>query len=216
MQSIRNVNLSMEGTTLHVRDAHDPFDLWQALKAYFQTLRPVAQAREFQGFAYPQTTNGDVAQVVKLIDEMVKRFTRDLHSWKPEHERWKEGREWVRRLTQGQPPEATFKENARFWLYYTKRVCIQLSSMRVVPSKWSMAVESVGQALGELPGRVGGAVKTGAGAVGDLVEGVAGVGGRAASNLVGPALKSIGTPLLIGGVVLGGLILLPRLLGRNE
>jgi hypothetical protein len=31
----RNVSISLKGTTLLVRDASDPFDLWQALKAFY-------------------------------------------------------------------------------------------------------------------------------------------------------------------------------------
>jgi hypothetical protein len=202
MYPLRNVSIALDGTTLRVRDASDPFDLWQALKAFYQERRAVSFSSAHRS-KYPETTVADVKQIARLFDMAVIRFVftdgRDLYGWKTESARWEEGRATVRRLTTDVAGAQTYIDNEKFWLYYTKRLAIQLSAMRAVPSRWEMAVESIGEAFVKLPETIADAAK----AAGDVAAG-------AADGLLG----SLKRPLLIGGFVLGSALVAHAVLGR--
>jgi hypothetical protein len=191
----RNVSISLKGTTLLVRDASDPFDLWQALKAFYQERRPVSYSSK-RTSNYPETTVSDVKQIARLFDMAVIRFVftdgRDLYGWKTESARWEEGRATIRRLATDVVGDQTYIDNESFWLYYTKRLAIQLSAMRAVPSRWEMAVESLGEAIVKLPETVGDAARY----AGNAAAG-------AADGLLNGLWDAIKRPLLIGGVFVG-------------
>jgi hypothetical protein len=206
MHPPRNVSISLQGTTLLVRDASDPFDLWQALKAFYQERRPVSYSSERKS-KYPETTVSDVKQIARLFDMAVIRFVftdgRDLYGWKTESARWEEGRAAIRRLTTDVAGSQTYIDNESFWLYYTKRLAIQLSAMRAVPSRWEMAVESLGEAFVKLPETIADAAKyagnAAAGAADDLLDGL---------------WDAVKRPLLVGGAVVGSALVAHAVLTR--
>lgn len=100
-------------------DRSDPLTTWQDVRAYFLARRPIKSDR---GWRYPETTVGDVVQIVRIFIEDVARtvaiappgsdaaraISGRLEPW------WDVGRR-VHEAARLYPATAVYAENAQFW-----------------------------------------------------------------------------------------------------
>jgi hypothetical protein len=211
----RNLAIELrDNGQLHIKDIADPLDLWLATRRFFSEKRKVLTGA--YGWTYPETTNGDVRQLVKVWDGVhAKLWRSDLARAGQFRAQWKEAKSAVDVATAGADPAAPFAENERFWLRWTKRQGIYLSTVRDAPSKWEMVVDSVKTSISQLPENL----KTGAAAIADTGASVAGKAGQVVAAPVRGVFSGLfgklGTPLLIGATVVAGIVVVPRLLPQR-
>lgn len=201
---------------LHIKDIADPLDLWEATRRFFKEKRKVLTSTTRHGWTYPETTNGDVRQLAEVWSRVHKQLWRsDLARAKQHRDEWNEARSKIEISTAGADPTAVFVDNELFWLRWTKRQAIYLSAVRDMPSKWEMVVDSVKDSVKRLPDTLASSAE----AVADTTGAVARKAGEVASapvrGLFGGLFGKLGTPLLIGGAVVGGVIVVPKLLARR-
>lgn len=158
---------------------------WVELKEAYLELRGSTAGKH--GKAIPKTTHADVMQIATAWTAELKKVSPRADYERSEHERWKACAAKVAALYDKPNPNAEYADNEHFWQECTKRLSIYLQARKVVPSKWELAVESVVEAVAELPQVVGGAVKSTASA----------------------AAKVIKDPAKLAAVLLGAAILLP-------
>ncbi|MBE7453839.1 MAG: hypothetical protein HS111_34715 [Kofleriaceae bacterium] len=202
---------------LHIKDIADPLDLWEATRRFFKEKRKVLTSTTRHGWTYPETTNGDVRQLAEVWTRVHKQLWRsDLARAKQHRDEWNEARSQIEIATAGADPAAIFGGNETFWLRWTKRQAIYLSAVRDMPSKWEMVVDSVKDSIKRLPENLA----SGAEAVADAG---AAVGMKAGEVVTAPVrgvfnglFGKLGTPLLIAGAVVGGAIVVPKLLARRS
>jgi hypothetical protein len=225
------VTITMNGAELRVAEASDPLELWQALRSFFGS-RGRAMKTSANGYRFPETTNREVRAVADLLDRLDRRSGRaDLSGSEAERKRWREGREEVDAFTKTADPAAIYADNERFWTYYARHLCVDLSAGAEVQTRPERAREALAESWDALPERLGraaeatpAAVSAAVGVAADLASEVAGAGGR----VVGAGLHAAGegaskglrallgpyvVPVLIGGAVLTvGLVVVPRIL----
>lgn len=202
---------------LHIKDIADPLDLWEATLRFFKEKRTVLPSATRIGWTYPETTNADVRQLAEVWTRVHRQLWRsDLARAKQHKDEWNDARSQIEVATAGADPAATFAHNERFWLRWTKRQAIYLSAVREMPSKWEMVVDSVKDSVQRLPDTLA----SGAEAVADTTGAVARKAGEVATAPVRGVFRGLfgglGTPLLIGAAVIGGVIVVPRLLDRRS
>ena len=94
------------------------------------------------------------------------------------------------KISQRLAPDVEYPENEQFWQQCSRRLAIYLESRKVVPSRWELITESIGEAITELPRVVGDATRTAAGAAAGLLS----------------------SPAKLGALLLGGAILAPPII----
>jgi len=210
--TLRNLGIELrDDGKLHIKDIADPLDLWEATRRYFKERRPVKTG--IGGFTYPETTNGEVRQLADVWSRVHARLWRsDLTRAQQHREAWKEARSAIEIATAGADPNATFTRNDEFWLRWTKRQGIYLSAVRDMPSRWDLVVDSVKTAVTRLPDNLA----AGAEAVADAGIVVAGKAGEVVTAPVRGVFRGLfgplGTPLLVGAAIVGGIVVVPKLL----
>jgi hypothetical protein len=154
----------------------------------------------------PRTTNADI---VRLADYWAKQLAAfvprallggvsNTMGLQGQLKRWSAVMEDIDKLARKSKPDELYPKNHEFW-YETIGLATNLAVWGEVPTKFELAVESTKQAAADLPGRIAGAAGAVAKAVGDAAR-------EAGAGL----LSGMGKPLLIGGGVLVGLLLLFR------
>jgi hypothetical protein len=201
---------------LHIRDIADPLDLWEATRRFFMEQRKVLASTTRAGWRYPETTNRDVRQLAEVWSRVhAKVWRSDLARAKQHRDEWNEAKSQIEIATAGADLELPFVENEKFWLRWTKRQGIYLSAVRDMPSKWEMVVDSVKDSVKRLPDTLASRAE----AVADASASVAMKAGEVASapvrGLFGGLFGRLGTPLLVGAAVVGGVIVVPKLLARR-
>ncbi|HVV84771.1 MAG TPA: hypothetical protein VHE35_17015 [Kofleriaceae bacterium] len=218
--TLRNLDLSLAGDgKLQVREIGDPLELWQATRRFFSERRPVKVGR--RGFRYPETTNGDVRQLAQVWNRVhAKLWRSDLSRADQSRDRWKIASAKIQIATAGADPKATFGDNEAFWLDWTKWQAIYLSAVREMPSKWDMVADAALATAKDLPGDLAKAVASGAETAADATASAARAAGKIvaapARGLFSGLFGGLGTPLLIGAAVVGGIVLVPRLWPRSS
>ncbi len=208
--TLRNLGIELRDGKLRITDIADPLDLWEATRRFFKERRPVKTGA--RNFTYPETTNGEVRQLADVWSRVHGRLMRDdLVRARQHRDEWREARSAVEIATAGAAPAATFSRNEEFWLRWTKRQAIYLSAVRDMPTRWDMVVESVKDSVKNLPANV----VSGAEAVVDASAVVAGKAGEIATAPVRGAFRGlfgpVGTPLLVGAAIIGGIVVVPKL-----
>lgn len=180
----------------------DPVDQWIELKASFAELRGWDEGRNRR--VIPRTTVADVQQLAAHWAQAARKGK--LHD--SERRKWLAALDRVAELAGGKRPEDRFPDNEWFWQAASRRLAIDLASKKVIPSRFELAVESLGEAVGEMPATLG---KAG--------DALAGAGNKAGNVLVAPiagAAQALGIDtktLLIGaGALVGGAVLVSKLL----
>ena len=186
--------LTFDGIKNHVT-------LWVELKRAYGELRGADLGPNRK--LVPRTTNADVLQ-------LAERWTKELRKAKGKgtysraKAEWQECLDDVARFTNGADPKAAYAQNQRFWQHYTARLAIHLESVKGLPSKWDLVAESVVESIYELPARAG-----------DVARGT-GKAATAAAKGAGSLIETLTKPIVIAGVVIGGVLLLPSLLGDRR
>jgi hypothetical protein len=214
--TLRNLAITLaDDGKLRISEIGDPLELWEATRRFFKERRPTRTGHN--DFTYPDTTNADVRQLAEVWDRVHNRLWRsDLARAGQFRTQWRDARSAIEVATAGADLGATFGENETFWLRWTKRQAIYLSAVRDMPSKWETVVDSVKGAVVRLPETLGSALDT----AGDAAVSVAAATGRIAAaparGLFDGLFGSFGRPLLIGTAIVGGIVLVPRLLGHHH
>jgi hypothetical protein len=217
----RNLAIELrDDGTLHIKDIADPLDLWQATRRFFNEKRTVRTSTTRAGWTFPETTNADVRQLADVWTRVHARIWRsDLARARQHKDEWNEAVSQIEIATAGADPSATFAQNERFWLRWTKRQAIYLSAVRDMPSKWDMVVDSIKDSVTRLPENL----EAGSRAVADAGADVAASIAEKAGNLATAPVRGLfhglfgrlGAPLLIGTAVVGGVIVVPKLFARR-
>lgn len=213
--TLRNLVIDVgDDGALRVRDIADPLELWEATRRFFKERR--ASSTGARGWTFPETTNADVRQLAQVWDRVHARIWRaELARARQHRDEWRDARSTIERATAGADPDARFIDNERFWLRWTKRQAIYLSAVRDMPSRWDMVADSVRDSVKRLPDTLAAS----ASAVADTTGAVARKAGEVVSapvrGLFGGLFGKLGTPLLVGAAVVGGIVVVPRLVGRG-
>jgi len=208
--TFRNLAIELHADgKLQIKDIADPLDLWEATRRFFKEKRKTLTSATRAGWTYPETTNADVRQLAEVWTRIHARIWRsDLARAKQHKDEWNEARSQIEIATAGADSSATFADNERFWLRWTKRQAIYLSAVRDQPSKTDMIIDSVKGSVLRLPETL----SASAGAVVDASADALHAAGNLATAPVRGLFGKLVTPLLIGTAVVGGVILVPRLL----
>lgn len=215
------------GPFIVVKGYDDPLDLWEALLGHYLARRPMRTTS--WGKLYPETTVGDVFLVAGLFDERLRKARPDLLGLAGSREAWASYRAELKRLVVGKLMHEPYLDNQTFWRTATRQLALDLSTSSELPRKAAVVLDAVKTTVGSLNvtdvledvvdtgGRI---VKRGAEEVGDALQsigsgaknivkgGVEGVG----DAVIKPLVDAIGKPFLIGAAVVGGLIIVPKLL----
>ncbi len=201
---------------LHIKDIADPLDLWEATRRFFKEKRKVLTSTTRAGWTYPETTNGDVRQLAEVWTRVhAKVWRSDLARAKQHKDEWNDARSQIEIATAGADPAATFVHNETFWLRWTKRQAIYLSAVRDMPSKWEMVVDSVKDSVKRLPENLAAGAETIAETTGDVARKAGDIASAAPRGLFRGLFGGLGTPLLVGAAVVGGVLVVPKLLARR-
>ncbi|MDQ3341607.1 MAG: hypothetical protein M4D80_41170, partial [Myxococcota bacterium] len=162
-------------------------------------------------YKIPRTTNADV---VALTDYWSKKFAdvKEVFGHKGAMERWKKALVDVETSARKGDPNAVYPKNNGFWRDL-KSTAIHIAVADEAPTKWDIAKDAIKDSFKNLPENIkSGAEKAAtvvAGAAGDIAQGVGKIANEAGKGL----FSGFGTPLLIGGGLLG-LFLISR--NRNS
>ncbi len=232
------------GPLLVVRGFRDPLELWTGLRDHFVVRRPVKVGTPPRSATtYPETTVFEVAQVAGHLDQEFRRERYREFGIASALKKWREWFAGFKAFAATATPSATYPANEEFWLTVARRVAIRMSTAEVFEVTASGVAASAGDLASEATGAVKGAASDAgdfawrhkrwlwpvpgsqtaltlaAGETPGLsdipgVDLIAGLGGglKRAANA---ALDELSTPLLIGAAVLGGVLILPPLLGRR-
>ena len=211
----RNLDITVQDDgTLRIKDIADPLDLWEATRRFFKQKRTVKTSA--MGWTYPETTNGDVRQLAEVWTRVHDKLWRaDLARAAQHKKEWNEARSQIDIATTGADPNAPFGDNERFWLRWTKRQGIYLSAVRDMPSKWEMVVDSVKGSVARLPETIASSADAVATATASVASKAGEVAVAPVRGVFSGLFGKLGTPLLIGAAVVGGAIVLPRVLSRR-
>jgi len=206
----RNLSMELRGDgTLVVKNIADPMDFYLASIRLFRERRPVKKVPRGK---YPETSNGEVRQLAKIWSRLAGQGRRDFAEVEQRREDWKVALAQIAAATTFTDPDLPFPHNEEFWLRWTRRLAIWLGAAQAMPSKREMIVDSVKESISHLPENLG----KGASAVADAGASIARKAGEVAAaplrGLFGGLFGPFGTPLLIGAIVVGGILVVPKLL----
>jgi len=116
-----------------VRGTGQPLDLWNALRRYYLTIRPVRRGPG--GLRYPETRNRDVRALVAIFARELGRTSPDVASYEREAKAWANASRRALGLMRGHGEDETFTDNERFWVRDTKQLAVYLSVARYLPTR---------------------------------------------------------------------------------
>ena len=168
---------------------------WLAFKRHYIRLRG-SDPGQFRK-AVPRTTNGDVKQLAewwhKEMLAVVSAHTNVRDSDKASRKRWTKAKQRIDRELAGASPTAMYRDNEWFWQTETVRLAQYLESLKVIPSRLTLAKEALAEVVDERLQDMDRA--------GEALEKVAGAGDRFLSKLKGAAIVAggvLGVSALIG------------------
>jgi hypothetical protein len=165
---------------------------------------------------HPKTTCADVAQLAAFWTREIARAPQNYGDMVPgaQRKRWSAAASAVTRHCTG-TPDTVYPENRAFWKAMSgaavsidvERDNVPRSKLDAVIGTFSDVVSAVGSGLGDA-----------ASWTGDQLVDAAGAVGKGAGNLLGGFLDAVGfKTLLIGaGVVVGAIVIVPKLIDRNQ
>jgi hypothetical protein len=203
-----------ENGTLTISGVGDPIELWRATRDFYLARRPVR--REPRG-RYPETTNRDVRQLAEVWRRVFKQIWRDdLEPFAGRDQIWAKHQRAIDRLLFASFDDERFADNPSFWFTWTRKPSVWLSVMRDQPSRWDLVVDAATQTITHLPEAL-------ADRASDVASAAATVGYRAGQIVAAPVrgaasglFGKLATPLLIAAVVVGGVVLVPRLWPKGQ
>jgi hypothetical protein len=191
-----------EGTTEKMWNAQRD----EMMKARGFDVREPTAAIGGTAMKVPRTTNADIVRLADYWGKQLAAFVPkaffggvpNTMGLQGQLKRWSAVMDDVDKLARKGKPDELYPKNHEFW-HETIGLATNLAVWGEQPSTFELAVESTKQAAADLPGRIAGAAGAVAKAVGDVAR-------EAGAGL----LSGMGKPLLIGGGVLVGLLLLFR------
>jgi hypothetical protein len=145
----------------------------------------------------PRSTNADVLQLATYWTTQLTD-AKQVMGYKGVVDKWHAALADVDKLAKGAKPDAVYAKNNEFWRTAFE-VAVQVAIGDESPSKWDLVVESVKDSVTHLPETLGHAASKGA----DLVASAAHAAGHIANEAGKGLFSGFGTPLLIGGGLLG-------------
>lgn len=192
----------------------NPRDLWLELLRFFRQVRPVKASARWET-TYPETTNDDVRQLAAMwTTEHEQRFSGDP----TEKER---GAPWRKALVEidaalvGADPKVAFRRNEEFWFEWSLRHAAQLSVMHG-GTRAELMRAAIADHIQALPDRLTRGAKNIASALPKVAALPGNVIGSSVRGIFDGLFGGLGVPLLIGAaVVVGGVVIIPRLLAKR-
>jgi hypothetical protein len=192
-------------------------ELWSAQKAALVKLRG-ADVREPSAdmtgvrMAIPRTTNADILQLatywtkalIKLEAKRLMGGVVNAMGLDREKRRWQAALADVDKYAKTGTPSDVYPRNHELWRA-SGTLSITIAAIDEEPAPLDLIVGSVKSSVEDLPGRIANAAGAVAHAVGNIAH-------EAGAGL----FSGFGTPLLIGGGVLFGLVMLLRSRGHRE
>jgi hypothetical protein len=221
--SIREV-----GPFIVVTGYEDSLDLYDALLSFYVARRP--RRVTTWGTIYPETNVNDVLMVRGQLAKRLAEAPPDRLGLAATRTRWQLADADVQRATAGKLLHDIYPDNASFWRE-ARRLAVDLSASAALPTKVGIVTDAIKASVTSVDGVVGdvldvgerivtgaadavvGASKAIASGAKDVVKGgVEGVG----DAVIKPLVDAVGKPLLIGAAVLGGLLIVPKLIGNER
>jgi hypothetical protein len=216
------------GPFIEVTGYPDSLDLYDALLAHYLAHRPMGVTA--WGSIYPETTVADVLMVRGQLAKRLAEAPPDRLGLAKTKMRWLLADADVSRHDAGKLLHETYPDNAALWRE-ARKLAIDLSAQAALPTKVGIvadvltsSVTSLGDTVGDVldvgerivagaADAVVGASKAIASGAKDVVKGgVEGVG----DAVIKPLVDAVGKPLLIGAAVVGGLLIVPKLLDSGR
>ena len=203
---LRNVGPKGDGPFKHFPNVKTFDDLYIEQYKYLRDSRGSDELAPEPGmggtkYKIPRTTNADV---IALADYWSKQFAdaKEVFGHAGAMQRWKRAVADVDQLARKGDPNALYPKNNAFWRDL-KSTAIHIAVADEAPTKWDMAKDAIKDSIKNLPENIkSGAEKAAtavAGAAGDIAQGVGKIANEAGKGL----FSGFGTPLLIGGGLLG-------------
>ena len=189
-------------------------DLWRAQRDYLAQRRgfdqpPPPPAFGMAGLKIPRSTNADVLQLAAYWDKELAN-ARQVMGYQGAVAKWRAAMADVERYAKTGKPDDVYPKNNELW-HTLNDVSIQIAIGDEAPTKFDLAVESLKDSVTHLPDTLSHAASKGVELVADAAHAAGHVVNEAGKGLLG----GLGTPLLIGGGLLG-VYLLTRSTGRRE
>ena len=145
----------------------------------------------------PRSTNADVLQIATYWTTQLTDAKRVM-GYDGVVTKWHTALADVDKLAKGGKPDAVYAKNNEFWRT-AFAVAVQVAIADESPSKWDMIIDSVRYGVTHLPETLGHAAGKGADIVAEAAHAVGHIANEAGKGL----FAGFGTPLLIGGGLLG-------------
>ncbi len=188
--------------------------LWRAQRDFLAQKRGFDQPDPPPGFGQrglkiPRSTNRDVLQLAAYWRNELAN-AKEVMGYRGAVEKWRAAMADVDRYAKTGKPDDAYPKNNELW-HTLIDVAIQIAIGDEAPSKFAMADDSLKYSLTHLPDTLGRAAQKSV----DLVAGAAHAAGHIANEAGRGLFGGFGTPLVIGGGLLG-VYLLARSRGRTE
>lgn len=186
----------------------DPIGLWEGLRMAYLRVRPAVTAPD--GTIYPVVTAGDIEPILATWERSIGRDYRADRDKEGVRDAWAVYVNALRTAVRGLSASSPFEGSAELWCVTSLRLARALSGMYRPPSTLSQHLESlpatVNRALNNAP-------RAALGALPMLVTGAAGGVADVVGGATSRAWRALGVPLLIGGlVIVGAVVIVPRIL----
>ena len=216
--ALRNVGPKGDGPFKHFEGVKTFHDLFLAQLTHLRELRGFDDLMPEAGMPgarkmIPRTTNADVVQLADYWSKQLANVKK-VFGHESVAKAWKAAVADVEQFARKADPNALYPKNNGFWRQLSA-TAVQVSVADEAPSEWDMFLESLGGSVKDLPENLKAGVKKIAGSVGELAGGVAHGVGKIANTAGKGLFAGFGTPLLVGGGLLG-LFLLSRSRNKRE
>lgn len=177
-------------------------DLWRAQRDFLAQKRGFDQpdpppGMGLRGLKIPRTTNADVLQLAAYWgNELAK--AKQVMGYQGAVEKWRAVMVDIDRYAKTGKPDDVYPKNNELW-HVLSDVSIQIAIGDEAPSKFDMAVDSLKYSVTHLPETLSHAASKGV----DLVASAAHAAGHVVNEAGKGLFGGLGTPLLIGGGLLG-------------
>lgn len=118
----------------------DALTLWDALRAFYLQRRPMRPA--FMSF-YPDTTVGDVQQIIGLLTAEAQKLPKDALGRTRALTRWNAYRAELQQLTAGLLTRDVCPDNRRFWTVESRALALDVSTAATLPTKSEVVLDAV-------------------------------------------------------------------------
>ena len=207
LSDLRNTGPTEDGPFAHFEGIKTYDDLWSAQKKYLAGKRGSDKLPPPPGFGLgpmdiPRSTNADVLQLATYWTHQLA-VAKQVMGYAGVLAKWHVALADVDRLAKTGKPDEVYPKNNEFWRTALE-VAIQIAIGDEAPSKWDLFVGSVKDSITHLPETLEHAGSKTIEVVGEAAHATGKVVGEAGKGLLG----GLGTPLLIGGGLLGAYLLL--------